>query len=998
MTPGDRIIASSANSPGSEGVANAIDGQPTKYLNFDTHLGGIPSGFVVTPARGITRVIGMALQSANDAPDRDPKKVTLEGSNDAQAGTFASGNWSLIARFDAIPAFADRLRTQSLFFKNPALYRHYRWTVLETAGPSTCCFQIAEVQLLGDEALGVRITSPTNSAVFQASHLPIVAEANSLQSSVAKVEFYADGAKLGEKATAPYVYDWQSVPLGVHNLTARVTDANGVQSTSTSVTVSVVGECPGLAAAYYLNTLDLSGVPTMVTQPNIDFDFHGNYTGPSASEFSVRWAGFLQPVISGKHVFTTDTDDGVRLWINNQLVVDNWTAHSETENTGEIVLNAGQRYPVRMEYFECCGGPAIARLSWAYPGFAQHIIPAGAFSRCQNAPITISPIANQECREDTATAPIAFRLSGGSVGPAGWNLAGASSSPDLVPHANLVFGEEGTNRTLRITPAKDGFGAATITLTATAEDGTVAHTAFVLNVKPVNDAPSFVVGNNLSVEGNGTPRTFAYWATRISAGPANESAQTLGFLLSADTPALFLVPPAVGGDGTLTFTSAANAVGSALVSVRLRDNGGTLDWGVDASPVQNFRITFTATQLPATLHGQITDALNGQPVAGATIMAGERAGVTDGQGNYVLANIPPGDLLADFDASTRSGGAPLTVPFSNLSLDSALTVIGTQTGYSPYTNSQTQLRAGENKRLDFSLSPTNVSGLRLVLNWGVHPLDLDAHLLTPLIAGTAYHIWYSKRYLNQTDSPPYAQLDTDKTSGFGPETITIARLMPGTYCYYVQNYKEEQGNSGELPESSAVLQIYGDRGLLRTLQVPSAGSGDFWEVCQIDGSTGKITWINRIRPDCPTPLTLTSGTPTGPTGPDVAPTNELRCRWSFGDGQESTDFSPLHTYTVPGTYTVRLDVTNAAGAHTSITKPDFITVGDGRPRLKITRLAGRVLLSWPNTEPGLVLESSENVSAKNWADYSPTPVTNGNSIAMSVDLKGTQFFRLRKTQ
>src|SRR5690349_5969316 len=70
--PGDPIIPSSANSPGSEAVANAIDNQPTKYLNFDSGRNNIflPSGFVVSPSVGITHVTGISMQSANDAPER----------------------------------------------------------------------------------------------------------------------------------------------------------------------------------------------------------------------------------------------------------------------------------------------------------------------------------------------------------------------------------------------------------------------------------------------------------------------------------------------------------------------------------------------------------------------------------------------------------------------------------------------------------------------------------------------------------------------------------------------------------------------------------------------------------------------------------------------------------------------------------------------------------------------------------------------------------------
>src|SRR6266581_5296017 len=76
--PGDPIVASSANSPGSEGVANAIDDQPTKYLNFDI----LNTGFTVTPNVGDTIVNGLVLTSANDAPERDPASYDLSGSND----------------------------------------------------------------------------------------------------------------------------------------------------------------------------------------------------------------------------------------------------------------------------------------------------------------------------------------------------------------------------------------------------------------------------------------------------------------------------------------------------------------------------------------------------------------------------------------------------------------------------------------------------------------------------------------------------------------------------------------------------------------------------------------------------------------------------------------------------------------------------------------------------------------------------------------------------
>ena len=171
VQPGDPVIASSANSPGSEGVANAIDGKPTKYLNFDTRTGGKASGFIVTPSVGVTRVTGVSLQSANDAPERDPKIITIEGSNDDTVTGWTSGNWEQIVRIDNVPAFTARFQTKELSFSNFKAYKHYRFTVLETQTVNGCCFQIAEVGLLGT-LLPQDVTQPGDPLIASSSNSP----------------------------------------------------------------------------------------------------------------------------------------------------------------------------------------------------------------------------------------------------------------------------------------------------------------------------------------------------------------------------------------------------------------------------------------------------------------------------------------------------------------------------------------------------------------------------------------------------------------------------------------------------------------------------------------------------------------------------------------------------------------------------------------------------------------------------------------------------------
>ncbi len=71
----------------------------------------------------------------------------------------------------------------------------------------------------------------------------------------------------------------------------------------------------------------------------------------TADNYSVRWTGQVQATLTGNFTFTTTADDGVRLWVNNQLVIDNWVDQGATSRTSApIALVAGTKYDIRMEY------------------------------------------------------------------------------------------------------------------------------------------------------------------------------------------------------------------------------------------------------------------------------------------------------------------------------------------------------------------------------------------------------------------------------------------------------------------------------------------------------------------------------------------------------------------------------------------------------------------------------------------------------------------------
>jgi len=150
--------------------------------------------------------------------------------------------------------------------------------------------------------------------------------------------------------------------------------------------------------------------------------------------------------------------------------------------------------------------------------------------------------------------------------------------------------------TLTYTPAANAFGSATLTFELSDNGGTAnggddrSSQSFTITINSVNDAPSFVKGVDQVVNEDAVAQSIAGWATSISAGPANESAQVLTFSLTTPNSALFSVQPAINAAGTLTYTPAPNAFGSATVTVTLSDNGGTANGGVNNS-IATFTIT-----------------------------------------------------------------------------------------------------------------------------------------------------------------------------------------------------------------------------------------------------------------------------------------------------------------------------------------------------------------------------------------------------------------------
>ena len=134
--------------------------------------------------------------------------------------------------------------------------------------------------------------------------------------------------------------------------------------------------------------------------------------------------------------------------------------------------------------------------------------------------------------------------------------------------------------------------------------------------------------------------------------------------------------------------------------------------------------------------------------------------------------------------------------------------------------------------------------VRIVLNWGENPWDLDSHLTGPMEDGTRFHMYY----MNQEPAGSLVNLDVDDTDSYGPETTTLLTLRDGIYRFSIFNYSEQsiEGGSG-IYTSPAIVEVYNSEGLVRSYTAPAftAGSGNTWRVFELNVTGGNYT-INDI--------------------------------------------------------------------------------------------------------------------------------------------------------
>jgi hypothetical protein len=212
-------------------------------------------------------------------------------------------------------------------------------------------------------------------------------------------------------------------------------------ATTTTPACPPLGSGTGLTGEYFDNP-DLTGFVTSRVDPEINFFW--NDVDINGDVFSMRWTGQVQPLYSETYTFYINVDDGARLWVNNQLLIDRWLNQPGTWS-GSITLSAGQRYDIRLEYNLSSGGGLIW-LAWESPSQVRDTIPQSQLYPYINPPTDLTATAVSASQinlswTDASDNETGFRVERSPNGNANWTeIAQLAANQTSYQNTNLAAG------------------------------------------------------------------------------------------------------------------------------------------------------------------------------------------------------------------------------------------------------------------------------------------------------------------------------------------------------------------------------------------------------------------------------------------------------------------------------------------------------------------------------------------------------------------------------
>jgi hypothetical protein len=257
--------------------------------------------------------------------------------------------------------------------------------------------------------------------------------------------------------------------------------ASGTVSAS-FINSSAVGNGSGLLGNYWANTTSAAFVtpgfntpPTLTrVDPTIDFDWNTSQpaTNVGPDTYVVQWTGTVEPQFNETYTFSTTTDDGVMLYVNGQLLVNEWVPQAPTTWSGSIALVAQQRYNITMDYFQA-GGGAEAYLFWSSPSEGpMTIIPESQLYPVTNPPPSVALTGPSNGATYTASASVSL-------------IAEAATQFNPLSYVSFYVGSTllGSVSNAPYSLTTTGLGVGGYALTAVAVDGSgLAATSAVVDI------------------------------------------------------------------------------------------------------------------------------------------------------------------------------------------------------------------------------------------------------------------------------------------------------------------------------------------------------------------------------------------------------------------------------------------------------------------------------------------------------------------------------------
>ncbi|HUR46749.1 MAG TPA: tandem-95 repeat protein, partial [Candidatus Saccharimonadales bacterium] len=598
------------------------------------------------------------------------------------------------------------------------------------------------------------------------------------------------------------------------------------------------------------------------------------------------------------------------------------------------------------------------------------------------APV-ISSIPDQNIDEDGSSGPLAFTVGDVETPAANLNVSVVSSSDtNLLPLTSIVLGGTASNRTVSVTTPSNASGSSVVTLSVADGGGNTVFGSFTVVVNPVNDLPTLDQIASVSIPEDNGPRIVNL--TGISSG-ASDEAQPLTVSASSSNPALIPAPvvnyTSPNASGSLTLSPAANASGTATITVTV-DDGGLSNNIVSRS----FLVTVNPVNDAPTLNaiGDIT--LNEDGGLQTVNLTGITSGATDeNQILVVTASSTAPGLIANPAVSYTSPSSIGTLNFSpavNANGTATITVTVNDGGNSNNVVTRT-----------FQVTVNAVNDAPTLNGIGDITLNEDGGLQTVNLTGI--------------------------TSGATDENqtlvVTASSSAPGLIANPAVSYTSPSSsgtlNFSPAPNANGTATI--------TVTVNDGGASN-----NVVTRTFQVT-VNAVN-DAPTlaaisNLTLNANSPlqtVNLAGISSGATNETQVLTiSASSSNPGLIPNPSVNYTSPAA-TGSLSITPVAnqsgsaiisvivqdnggtanGGQNSVTNTFAVTVQVvAAPQLRIARAGtGRILVAWPTNYSGFVLQSCSTLGTGTWADWVTNPQIVGNEYVVTNAVSGAQYFRLAK--